>query len=112
MYLFFWNKVERANYLLDAYEEVARTEGADSRTMMFLMTDPLGDGGQWQMLVNLITKYGLVPKSAWPDAHSATGSRRMNAMINTKVWCLQLSWWLTVLLVINGVSGCDDDGWL
>lgn len=85
MYLFFWDKVERANYLLDVYEEVAKTEGADSRTMMFLMTDPSCDGGQWDMLVNLITKHGVMPKSAWPDSHSATNSRRMNSMINAKV---------------------------
>jgi bleomycin hydrolase len=86
MHLFFWDKIERANYLLNVYEEVARTEGADSRTMMFLMTDPSCDGGQWHMLVNLITKYGLMPKSAWPDTHSALNSRRMDSMINTKVW--------------------------
>ncbi|XP_028400586.1 bleomycin hydrolase-like [Dendronephthya gigantea] len=84
-FLFFWDKIERANYLLNAYEEVARTDGADSRTMMFLMTDPSCDGGQWHMLVNLVTKYGLVPKSAWPDVHSATSSRRMNSIINTKM---------------------------
>jgi bleomycin hydrolase len=86
IHLFFWDKIERANYLLDAYEEVARTEGATSRTMMFLMTDPSCDGGQWHMLVNLITKYGLMPKSAWADTHSATSSRRMDSMINAKVW--------------------------
>ena len=86
IHLFFWDKIERANYLLDAYEDAARTEGATSRTMMFLMTEPSNDGGQWHMLVNLITKHGLMPKSAWSDTHSATSSRRMNSMINTKVW--------------------------
>lgn len=85
MYLFFWDKIERANYLLNVYEEVAKTTEADSRTMMFLMSDPSCDGGQWNMLVNLITKHGLMPKSAWPDAHSAGSSRHMNAMINNKV---------------------------
>lgn len=84
-HIFFWDKIERANYLLDAYEEVAKTEGSDSRTMMFLMTDPSCDGGQWDMLVNLITKHGLLPKSAWPDPHNATSSRQMNTMINKKV---------------------------
>ena len=53
--------------------------------MMFLMSDPSNDGGQWDMLVNLITKHGLMPKLAWPDPHSATSSRRMNAIINMKV---------------------------
>lgn len=84
-HLFFWDKIERANYNLDIYEEAARTEEPDSRTMMFLMTDPSNDGGQWDMLVNLITKYGLIPKSAWPDPHSSTSSRRMNSIIKTKV---------------------------
>ena len=92
--MYFWDKIERAYYLLNIYEEVAKTEEADSRTMMFLMSDPSCDGGQWHMLVNLITKYGLMPKSAWPDVHSSGNSRRMNTMINSKVWrtctCLSL----------------------
>ena len=87
MNLYFWDKIERAYYLLNVYEDVARTEDCDddSRTMMFLMTDPSCDGGQWHMLVNLITKHGLMPKSAWPDSFSAQNSRRMNSIINTKV---------------------------
>ena len=91
MNLYFWDKIERAYYLLNVYEEVARTEDCDdSRTIMFLMTDPSCDGGQWDMLVNLITKYGLMPKSAWPDAYSAQNSRRMNAIINSKVFIISM----------------------
>lgn len=86
-HLYFWDKIERAYYLLNVYEEAAKTEEAGSRMMMFLMSDPSSDGGQWHMLVNLIIKHGLMPKSAWPDVHSGGNSRRMNGMINSKV-CL------------------------
>ena len=41
----------------------------------WLLSSPLGDGGQWDMLCGLIDKYGVVPKDAMPETacSSATG---------------------------------------
>ena len=47
--------------------------------------DPTSDGGQWDMLVNLITKYGLMPKKCFPDTFSCESSHRMNSMLKSKV---------------------------
>ena len=41
--------------------------------------------GQWHMLVNVIEKYGLVPKKVFPDTWNSENTRRMNAIINNKV---------------------------
>ena len=37
------------------------------RLISFLLSAPLGDGGQWDMLCNLVRKYGVVPKEAMPE---------------------------------------------
>lgn len=73
-YLFFYDKLEKANYFLG---NALRTlyEPVDGRLYSFLNTDPLGDGGQWDMVANLIRKYGVVPKDAYPDTQNSIASR-------------------------------------
>jgi len=58
-YLFFWDKLEKANWFL---EQVLDTvdEDLDGRLVQCLMAAPVGDGGQWDMVANLVEKYGLV----------------------------------------------------
>ena len=58
-YLFFWDKLEKANYFL---ESILKTvdEPLDGRLLGTLMASPVGDGGQWDMVANLVDKYGLV----------------------------------------------------
>ena len=35
-------------------------EELDGRLVQALLADPVGDGGQWDMVANLVEKYGLV----------------------------------------------------
>ena len=35
----------------------------DNRLIQYLVNEPVNDGGQWDMVVNLLEKYGVVPKS-------------------------------------------------
>ena len=77
-HIHFWDKFERANHLLEAIIETS-DRPVDDRTIHFLLSDPIGDGGQWNMAMNLIRKYGLVPKSAYPESDSSSATRWMNA---------------------------------
>ena len=43
------------------------------------------DGGQWDMMANLVKKYGLVPKSAMPETFLSSNTRSLNACINVKL---------------------------
>lgn len=64
-YLFYWDKIEKANYFLEQILDT-KDEDLDGRLVQTLMEDPVGDGGQWDMAANLIEKYGLVsPPSAF-----------------------------------------------
>ena len=52
-YTLFWDKLERANYFLEAIIETA-DKPVDDRTVAFLLDHPLDDGGQWNMFVNVV----------------------------------------------------------
>ena len=45
-YLFFWDKVEKANYFLESILDTL-DEDVDSRLISALNASPVGDGGQW-----------------------------------------------------------------
>ena len=77
-HIHFWDKFERANHLLESIIETS-DRPVDDRTIHFLLSDPIGDGGQWNMATNLIRKHGLVPKSAYPESNSSSATRWMNA---------------------------------
>ncbi len=83
-YMFFYDKLEKANYFLESVMETA-DEPIDGRLYSFINSDPLADGGQWDMLSNLVQKYGVVPKYAYPDAASATASRWFDQYLTTKL---------------------------
>ncbi|KAL5278305.1 BLMH family protein [Megaselia abdita] len=85
-HLFFWDKIERCNYFLHNVVNTAkRGEKVDGRLVAFLLNDPICDGGQWDMLVNLIQKHGLMPKQCFPESFSSESSMRMNAIIKSKL---------------------------
>jgi len=77
-HIHFWDKFERSNHLLEAIIETS-DRPVDDRTIHFLLSDPIGDGGQWNMAMNLVRKHGLVPKTAYPESNSSSATRWMNA---------------------------------
>jgi bleomycin hydrolase len=83
-YTLFWDKLERANYFLEAIIET-RERDVDDRTVAFLLSRPIDDGGQWNMFVNLVKKHGLVPKAFMPETESSSNTMRMNAILRQKL---------------------------
>lgn len=83
-YVMFWDKLERANYFFEAIIESAASE-VDDRRVAFLLDQPLSDGGQWNMFINLVKKHGLAPKALMPETTSSSNSRRMNGVLRAKL---------------------------
>ncbi|KAI9840178.1 MAG: hypothetical protein M1838_004188 [Thelocarpon superellum] len=83
-YLFFWDKIEKANYFLEQIIDTA-DESLDSRLVQTLLAAPVNDGGQWDMVANLVEKYGLVPQALYPDSFNAMNSRAIDTIITTKL---------------------------
>lgn len=72
-YLFFWDKLERAGFFLENMIKTAHLP-TDDRLFQFLNQDPVQDGGQWDLLMNLVEKYGVMPVEAYPDNANAKAS--------------------------------------
>ena len=83
-FFMFCDKLEKSNYFLENIINHL-DETFDSRLMMWLVADPIGDGGQWDMFTNLIEKYGVMPQSAMPESFQSSQSRMMNRLITRKL---------------------------
>ena len=83
-YFMFCDKLEKSNYFLESIIRSA-SESWDSRLVMHLLADPIQDGGQWHMFINLIHKYGVVPQTEMPESFQSSKSMRMNRMIARKL---------------------------
>jgi bleomycin hydrolase len=79
-HVMFWDKIERANYFLEAITETAGRD-SDDRTVAFLLESVAGDGGQWNMFAALVAKHGLVPKHVMPETQSSSNTERMNSVL-------------------------------
>ena len=78
---FFWDKYEKSNWFLEQVLATADQE-LTSRKVKFLLDTPQQDGGQWDMVVSLFEKYGVVPKSVYPESISSSDSRELNQILN------------------------------
>ena len=79
-YAMFWDKLERANYFLEAIIETAQRD-IDDRTVAYLLESAASDGGQWNMFAALVAKHGLVPKGQMPETQSSSNTGRMNSIL-------------------------------
>ena len=83
-YFMFWDKLEKANYFLENIIK-SRNESYESRLITHLLKAPVQDGGQWDMFVNLIDKYGAVPKDVMPETNHSSKSGAMNYILTHKL---------------------------
>ncbi len=83
-YPLFYDKLEKTNYFLDSIIKTVN-EPLEERLVSHLLTDPLCDGGQWDMFVNLVKKYGVVPKDAMPESISSSATRELDRYLTLKL---------------------------
>lgn len=79
-YTLFYDKLERCNYFLDSIIKTI-DEDIESRLLAHLLSDPMGDGGQWDMMKNIIKKYGLVPEYAMPESENSSDTSSLNVYL-------------------------------
>ena len=99
----FFDKLEKSNYFL---ENIIQTldQSYESRLMMHLLSSPVQDGGQWDMFVNLIEKYGVVPQSVMPESYQSSQSAMMNRFLTRK---LREFAWVLRKMNKNGIKISD-----
>ncbi len=76
-YPLFFDKLEKSNWF---FENILDTldEPLSGRLVAYLLADPIGDGGQWDMFRSLVKKYGAVPKEAMPETANSCNTRDMD----------------------------------
>ena len=83
-YQMFFDKIEKANYFMENILETL-DEDTNSRIIMWLLSAPLNDGGQWDMFTSIVEKYGVVPKETMPETFASSNSARMNHILTLKL---------------------------
>ena len=83
-YIAFYDKLEKCNYLMESVIKLRDREKFD-RTLDFILTNGIEDGGQWDLFVNIVKKYGAVPKDAYPETFQSSNTREIDSLLNRYV---------------------------
>ncbi len=83
-FLFFYDKLEKSNLFLNQMI-LMREREIHERELEFLLDAPIGDGGQWNMVVDLVAKYGLVPMIAMPETYASSNTNEMNKLLKKRL---------------------------
>lgn len=80
-YVAFYDKLEKCNYLLESIISLKDRE-KDDRTLDYLLSTGIQDGGQWDLFVNIVNKYGIVPKNAFPETYQSSNTYGIDNLLN------------------------------
>lgn len=83
-YCSFYDLLEKSNLFLQAIIDT-RDAAIDSREVGWLLQNPIGDGGQFTGVSNLIMKYGVAPKSAMPETYQSDNTSQMSNILRQKL---------------------------
>lgn len=72
-YVAYWDKFERANFYLEKMIEMKDLEPGDHR-LLHMIDYLYKDGGEWELFVNVVEKYGVVPDYAMPETEFSGNS--------------------------------------
>ena len=76
-----YDKIEKANYAMESILSLAKYS-PNERVFQFILDNPVSDGGQWDMFVNIVDKYGLMPKDAFPETQQSNATAQLNFLVN------------------------------
>ena len=80
-YLAFCDKLEKANSFLEAVIEHADKPLTDR--MMAYILEGVADGGSWDMAVDLVNKYGVLPAETMPETWQSNHTAKFLQLLNS-----------------------------
>ena len=83
-YIAFYDKLEKCNYFMTSIAQLKDAPKGD-RTVDHILKSGIEDGGQWDMFVNIVNKYGVVPKYAFPETFQSSHTGGINLFLNRYV---------------------------
>lgn len=84
-YLSFYDKLEKSNLFINQIIKW-KDKDPESREVDWLLDHVVGDGGQWNMVVDLIEKYGMVPQYAMPETYSSSHTGDLSYLMRKKMY--------------------------
>jgi len=81
---FFYDQLEKSNLFLEGIISTV-DKPMDDKTVEWLFKNSIGDGGQWTGVIDIITKYGLVPSDVFPESYNSENTRWMSRFIRRKL---------------------------
>ena len=90
-YVAFYDKLEKCNYFMESVISLIDKD-IDDRTLSFILERGIEDGGQWDMFVNIIEKYGAVPKAVFPETYQSSNTAEVDNLLNRylRKFCFQI----------------------
>lgn len=83
-YNFFYDQLEKSNLFLQAVIDNAKKPMSD-QLVDWLFKNPLSDGGTFCGVIDVVSKYGLVPAEAMPESYNANNTSRMASILSLKL---------------------------
>ena len=83
-YVSFYDLLEKSNLFLQAMIDNSKSDITD-RKVDWLFQNPIGDGGQFTGVSNLIMKYGVVPSDVMPETYQSNNTSEMRAVLSKKL---------------------------
>ena len=83
-YTFFYDQLEKSNLFLQAMIDTYQ-KPLDDQEVDWLFKNPIGDGGQFTGVANLIAKYGLVPREAMPETYNTDNTSSISNLLSLKL---------------------------
>ena len=83
-YCSFYDLLEKSNLFLQAIIDTHNLPLED-RKVDWLLHNPIGDGGQFTGVSNLVMKYGIVPKEVMPETYQSNNTRQMRTILSLKL---------------------------
>ncbi len=83
-YISLYDKIEKANFALESIITLCQYS-PNQRVYQYILNCPVSDGGQWDMFVNLVLKYGLMPKDAFIETSQSEGTRETDFVVNAYI---------------------------
>lgn len=80
-YLSFYDKLEKCNFVMNVLIDLKDKKIGD-RELDFILGTPVGDGGQYDMFVSLIRKYGVMPKENFYETNQSNKTLMSDKLIN------------------------------
>lgn len=83
-YIALYDKIEKANFALETCIQLCGYS-PNERVFQFILNCPVSDGGQWDMFINIVRKYGVVPKDVFPETYQSSNTMETDFLVNAAI---------------------------